>query len=75
MISELVKARNNSGMTQAEVAKLWGRKQSIIAKIETCERRIDIIEFILLAQIVNLDINKIINDINDKILKKADIFL
>lgn len=55
MIGELVAARKAAGLTQEDVAAQWGRKQSIIAKVETCERRIDTIEFIVLAGIVGLD--------------------
>ena len=69
MISEFVSARNAVGLTQAEVAKIWGRKQSIIAKIETCERRIDIIEFIMLANIVKLDVVELVRRINTVIPK------
>ena len=51
----MVLAREAGRLTQQQVSDRWGRKQSIYAKIETCERRIDLIEFAVLSSIVGLD--------------------
>ncbi|WP_303828279.1 hypothetical protein [Asticcacaulis taihuensis] len=42
-------------LSQQDLAQLWGRDQSVIAKIEKCYRRIDLIEFVSLSVIVGLD--------------------
>ena len=68
VIGELVAARKAAGLTQAEVAKRWGRQQSIVAKIETCERRIDVVEFVALGTIVGLKPTLVIDEI-EKALK------
>ncbi|EKO16803.1 helix-turn-helix domain-containing protein [Leptospira kirschneri] len=41
----LIAARKNSNLTQLEVAKRLGEPQSYISKIESGERRLDVIEF------------------------------
>lgn len=43
-VSELRAARTRSGVTQQELASRLGVRQSYIAKVETCERRIDVVE-------------------------------
>lgn len=51
----LVAARKKAGMTQAEVAEVLGRPQSFVAKYEGGERRLDVIEFILVARVLGAD--------------------
>lgn len=51
----LVEARHASEMTQAQVARKLRRHQSFVAKVEGGERRLDIVEFIELAEAVGLD--------------------
>jgi transcriptional regulator with XRE-family HTH domain len=43
-IARLRKKRQHEGLTQAELAEIMGVRQSFIAKVETCERRLDVIE-------------------------------
>ncbi|HXT16988.1 MAG TPA: helix-turn-helix transcriptional regulator [Gemmatimonadaceae bacterium] len=47
----LVEARELAGMTQREAAKALGRSQSFIAKSESGERRVDIIELAQFAAV------------------------
>ena len=42
-VEQLKKARQEAGLEQAEVAKLLGKTQSYVSKIEAGQRRIDII--------------------------------
>ena len=43
-IARLRRARRTKGWTQAHLAGHVGKPQSYISKVETCERRIDLIE-------------------------------
>jgi len=52
MLSE---AREKNGLTQIEVAKRLGKPQSYVSKYERGERRLDFVEFVFLAEV--LDIN------------------
>lgn len=47
----LRQARKNSGLTQVDVASALGKSQSYVAKCESGERRIDIVE---LSEFANL---------------------
>ncbi|MCK9186256.1 helix-turn-helix transcriptional regulator [Candidatus Gracilibacteria bacterium] len=60
LISRLIKARQDSGLTQAQVAKILKKPQSYLSKIETCQRRVDALEIKTLAKIYKSDISDII---------------
>ena len=49
--NRLRRAREEAQLTQAEVAGLLGRPQSFVAKIESAERRLDVLELAVLARI------------------------
>lgn len=51
----LVEARRNAGLQQVDVAKRLGRPQSFVSKIESGERRLDIAEFVEVADVVGVD--------------------
>ena len=51
----LVATRKKAKLTQAEVAEQLGRPQSFVAKYEGGERRLDVIEFMLVASVLGAD--------------------
>ncbi len=51
----LCEARKSYPLTQSEMAKILGKPQSFVSKYETGERRIDIIEFLQIADALNID--------------------
>jgi transcriptional regulator with XRE-family HTH domain len=51
----LVEARDSGDLTQAEVAKRLRRPQSFVSKYERGERRLDVIEFIEVSEVLGLD--------------------
>lgn len=56
LLTKLIQERRESAsLTQTEVATALGRYQSYIANIETGQRRIDVIEFLDLAQAIRFD--------------------
>jgi transcriptional regulator with XRE-family HTH domain len=55
LIEILVAARHEAGIPQQALAGKLGRPQSFIAKYEGGERRIDVIEFIAIAQAIGAD--------------------
>ena len=42
----LIETRKETGLTQEELARKLGRPQSFVAKVETGERRLDVVEFV-----------------------------
>lgn len=50
-----------SGITQVQLSEAFGRPQSFIAKVESGERRLDVVEFLHLARLLNLDPKVIID--------------
>ena len=51
VVSRLIEARNQSGLTQVDVTQKLKKPQSYISKIERGERRVDIAELSILAKI------------------------
>jgi transcriptional regulator with XRE-family HTH domain len=62
----LVAAREKVGMTQQQLADRLGKPQSFISKYEGGERRIDVIEFIAIADALEMDASRAIRDIRAK---------
>ncbi len=46
----LVVARNAAGLTQAELAKRLGRTQTFVSNYERGERKVGVVEFVLIAR-------------------------
>lgn len=53
LIRALTAARVERGTSQAALAEILGRPPSFVAKVELCERRLDIIEFLVWASAVS----------------------
>lgn len=60
LLQTLKNARLEAGMRQVDVALALSRPQSYIAKIESGERKIDLIEFLDFSNAVQLDPVKLI---------------
>jgi transcriptional regulator with XRE-family HTH domain len=65
LIEFIIRKRKEAGLTQIELADRLKVYQSLIARIESGERRIDVIEFIRLGDILGFDPSKAIQDIRD----------
>jgi transcriptional regulator with XRE-family HTH domain len=57
IVEQLKKARQEAGLDQLDVAELLGKTQSYISKIESGQRRIDIITLKEFAKVYKKDIN------------------
>ena len=56
LVEQLKKAREEIGLDQKKVAKLLSRTQSYISKIESGQRRIDIVQLKKFARIYKKDL-------------------
>lgn len=59
----LVAARRRAGLTQDSVSKRLKRPQSFVAKYEGGERRLDVIEFIAIAEALDADPVKLLREL------------
>lgn len=55
IVAMLGMVRRKQGLTQRLVARRLNKPQSYIAKIEGCGRRLDLVEFIMLARALEVD--------------------
>jgi transcriptional regulator with XRE-family HTH domain len=46
LVEKLIFERKIRGITQVQLANKLGKHQSYVAKIEGCERRLDVLEFV-----------------------------
>lgn len=63
----MIEIRKKAGMTQAHLANLLGKPQSFVAKYENGERRLDVIEFLSIAEVLNVDSYDVIRSLSAKI--------
>lgn len=55
LIKLLRETRRNAGLTQVEAAKKLGCRQTFISKIECGERRVDVVEFVVMMRAYHAD--------------------
>jgi transcriptional regulator with XRE-family HTH domain len=55
LVAAFIEARQNAKMTQMELAKKLGWKQSLIARVESGQRRIDAMDIVLWGKAVGID--------------------
>lgn len=55
LIAFLVERREAAGITQAQLAERLGEYQSFVARLESGQRRVDVVEFIELGGILGFD--------------------
>jgi transcriptional regulator with XRE-family HTH domain len=63
----LIAARDKAGLTQQKLAKRLGKPQSFVAKYEGGERRLDVVEFIVIAREIGADPLRILRALVKKI--------
>jgi len=61
LCATLIAARKASKLSQHELARRLRTSQTVIARIEIGERRVDVVEFIDLARAVKLDPREVLS--------------
>lgn len=67
VIKTLRDARIEKGITQAKLAEALGRPQSFIAKVENGERKLDVVEFAVIARLLGVDAGAVIERIGGRL--------
>jgi transcriptional regulator with XRE-family HTH domain len=55
LIELLIAKREAAGMTQTQLADKLGEYQSFVARLESGQRRVDVVEFLELADLLDFD--------------------
>lgn len=63
LLEQLCRERKRLGLSQAEVALSLGMTQSDISKIETGERRVDVLEFKKIISVYRVNKNEKLNNL------------
>lgn len=63
IINHLIHIRKTKKITQQQIANKLNKPQSYIAKIERCERKVDILEFIEICEVMNINPIDVLQDI------------
>ena len=56
LVGQLKKARKEAGLDQREVGRLLGKSQSYVSKVESGQRRVDVVQLKKLAEIYKKDL-------------------
>ena len=58
LIAFLTQKRKDAGLSQSELAKALGEYQSFVARMESGQRRVDVVEYENLAQILEFEVHE-----------------
>jgi transcriptional regulator with XRE-family HTH domain len=67
VIKILRDARIEKGITQTKLAEALGRPQSFIAKVENGERKLDVVEFAVMARLLGVDAGAVLGMIGGRV--------
>jgi transcriptional regulator with XRE-family HTH domain len=67
----LIEARENTGLTQAVLAKRLKRPQSYVSKFERGERRLDVVEYLEVAQALRIDPFGLLRNLTNAVPKRS----
>lgn len=70
VIGRLRSKREMGGVTQVQLAELLKVNQAFVSKVETCERRLDIIELHHICQVLGISFVDFIQEVDRDILSK-----
>jgi transcriptional regulator with XRE-family HTH domain len=69
MIEMLVAKREAVNLTQADLAEQLGEYQSFVARLESGQRRVDVVEFIRIAEVLKFNPAKAVSALQTKYTK------
>lgn len=60
LIGRLRLARRREGVTQGQLARRLGKSQSYVSKIETGERRVDLVELLVICETLGISLDAVV---------------
>lgn len=73
LVAVLIAARRKSGLTQTGLAQLIGKDQKFISLIERGQRRVDVLEFYVLARAMGQDPLKLYGELIKKLPHRLEV--
>ena len=73
VIEVLVAARKAAGLRQEDLASKLGKDQSFVSRIESGQRRVDVIEFYAIGTALNCDPAKLYSELVSRLPPAVDI--
>lgn len=70
IIARLRAKREGKGLSQYQLSQILKVQQSYVSKIETCERRLDILELMNICEALDLSFIDFVREIDEDILPK-----
>ena len=67
LLRRLISARKANGVTQQELARRLDKPQSFVSKYERRERRLDVLEFVVICRYLGIDACSIIREIEERL--------
>ncbi|RYD37346.1 MAG: XRE family transcriptional regulator [Verrucomicrobiaceae bacterium] len=61
MAKRIAELRGGKGLTQRDLARLLGREHGLVSRIETCERRVELVELIQIFSAIGCNVKHEIN--------------
>jgi len=71
LLRVLIDARRGAGLRQTDLAERLGKPQSFVSKVERGERRIDLVEFLIVARAIGADETALIRTVSNSLPKDA----
>lgn len=68
----ITEARLAQGLSQREIARRLGKPASFVNKIELLERRLDIVEFVVLARALEIDPHTLLDQVLSNLSEKPE---
>jgi transcriptional regulator with XRE-family HTH domain len=66
LIALLIERRKAAGMTQAQLADRLGKSQSFIARLESGQRRVYVVELLELAEVLGFDAGEVVAAVRER---------
>ena len=71
LLRVLVAARRKAGLRQVDLARRLGKPQSFVSKMERGERRLDVVELIIVARAIGAEELALVKSVAKRIPKNA----
>ena len=68
LIDHLIEIRRQRSLTQAQLAEQFGKHQSYVAKVEGCERKLDILELVEWCAVLGISASECVRDVERAML-------